>query len=107
MTLVAAPLWIQVALVAEALAVVWLTARFGWRGLAAGVAAAAAFWLLFGLGASWLVSRLEGGGAAADPVQLASGAALGAARLAVVAAPLVALAALLGLALRRLSPRKH
>jgi hypothetical protein len=99
------PLWLQTALVLEALAVAWLTWRFSWRGLVWGLVGAAAFWFLFGLAASYLVGRLEGG-RAAELSGLVPGAGLATLRLAQVAAPVVALGAALGLVLRRLSPRK-
>src|SRR5215207_6970035 len=61
------PLWLQAVLVAEGAAVGWLSWRFGWRGLAWSVFAAALVWLLLAFGASFLVSRLEGGGAPVLP----------------------------------------
>lgn len=100
MSLLTAPLWIQVALVAEALALAWLAWRFGWRGVVWGVVAGAAFWLLFGLIASYLVGRLEGGRAALLP-DILQGAVVGAARLSVVAAPLMLAGAAIGALLRR------
>ena len=105
MTFLDLPLWLQVALVAEALVVLWLTARFGWQGLAWSVLGAAAFWFVFGLGASFLVGRLEGG-KAAGLSGLVPGALLATLRLAQVGAPVVALGAAAGLVLRRLRPRK-
>jgi hypothetical protein len=106
MTFLDLPLWLQIALAAEALAVLWLTWRFGWRGLLWGLIGAVAFWFVFAFGASYLVGRLEGGGAA-RPSGLIAGAGLAAVRLGQVAAPVVALGAGLGLLLRRLSPRKR
>ena len=100
MTLLTAPLWIQVALVAEAAALAWLTWRFGWRGVLWGVAASLAFWFVLGFAASFLVSRLEGRGA--TPLSdIVTGAVLGALRVGLVALPLVALGALSGALLRR------
>jgi hypothetical protein len=91
-SLLAAPLWLQLALVAEGLAVAWLTARSGWRGLAAGGLATAAFWFVLALAASFLVGRLEGG-RAAEASGVLHGAALGAGRLAGAAWPLLLAAA--------------
>lgn len=105
MSLLHAPLWIQAALAAEALAVLWLTGRFGWRGLAAGVAASLAFWFLFGLFASYLVSRLEGGGAATLR-DLWPGAVLGSFRLGQASWPLLAVAAAAGGLLRWRAARR-
>lgn len=95
MSLLSAPLWIQVALLAEGAALAWLTWRFGWRGLVWGLAASLGFWFVLGFAASFLVSRLEGGGA--TPVgDILGGAVFGAGRVALVALPLVAAGALLG-----------
>jgi hypothetical protein len=105
MTFADLPLWLQAGLVAEALAVLWLTARFGARGLVWSGLAAVGFWFGFALLASWLVGRLEGG-RAADLSGVLSGAGLATLRLAPVGGPLVALAAVAGLGLRRLSRRK-
>ncbi|MGA0606953.1 hypothetical protein ACO2Q0_13240 [Phenylobacterium sp. VNQ135] len=106
MSLLTAPLWVQIALVAEALALAWLAWRFGWRGVLWGVAASVGFWFLLGLVASYLVGRLEGGRAALLP-DILSGAVLGAVRLALVAAPLVlAGAALGGVARRFIKPKR-
>lgn len=99
MSFLSAPLWIQVALAAEAAALAWLSWRFGWRGVAWGFAASLAFWFLLGLGASYLVSRLEGG-RAAELSGILSGALLGASRVALVALPLVAAGTLLGVLAR-------
>jgi hypothetical protein len=99
-TLFEAPLWIQVLVAAEASAVGWLTWRFAWRGLGWGLAAALAFWFVLGFSASFLISRLEGGGA--TPVSdLLAGAVIGMARVALIALPLTAAGALLGGLLRR------
>ena len=89
------PLWIQVAIAGEALALGYLTARFGWRGLLVGAAAAAAIWFLLGFSASFLVSRLEGGrpGVLSD---LLPGAILATLRLAQVAAPAIVAATVVG-----------
>jgi hypothetical protein len=99
------PLWIQVAIAGEALALGYLTGRFGWRGLLVGAAAAAAIWFLLGFSASFLVSRLEGGrpGVLSD---LLPGAALATLRLAQVASPLIVAAAVLGALVRWLSRRR-
>lgn len=103
--MLAAPAWLQTVLAAEALALAWLAWRFGGRGIVWGVAAAAASWLLFGLAASFLVSRLEGGGAPLWP-DIVRGAGEGAVRLAVAVLPLLLMAALGGLLLRRVVRRK-
>lgn len=99
MTLLTAPLWIQLVLVAEALALAWLTGRFGRAGFSVGVAAAAASWVLLALGASYLVGRLEGGGAAA-PSGVLQGAVSGTLRLAAIAWPLLLAAAAAGAVVR-------
>jgi hypothetical protein len=99
MSLLTAPLWLQVALAAEALAVLWLTARHGLRGLLAGLLGGVAFWFVLALAASWLVGRLEGG-AAAELSSLLPGALQATLRLGAAAAPLIALAALAGGVLR-------
>jgi hypothetical protein len=100
MTLLTAPLWLQVALAAEALAVLWLTARYGLRGLLAGLLGGIVFWFVLALAGSWLVGRLEGG-RAADLWSLLPGALQATVRLGAAAAPLIALAALAGGVLRR------
>lgn len=100
MSLIEAPLWIQVALAAEAGAIAWLTWRFGWRGAFAGLAASFVFWFLLGFVASYLIGRLEGG-RAAEITGVLHGAVLGAVRVGVVAAPLVLAGAVAGGLLRR------
>jgi hypothetical protein len=99
MSLLTAPLWLQVALAAQALAVVWLTARHGRRGLLAGLLGGIVFWFALALAGSWLVGRLEGG-APADLSSLLPGALEATVRLGAAAAPLIALAALVGGVLR-------
>lgn len=99
MTLLAAPLWIQLVIVAEALALAWLTGRFGRLGFSLGVIAAGASWLLLALGASFLVGRLEGGGAAQSSGVL-QGAVSGALRLGAIAWPLLAAGAAAGAVVR-------
>lgn len=101
MTLLDAPRWIQVALGGEALAVVWLTARFGWRGLGWSLAASAIFWFALGLVASFLVGRLEGG-RAANLAGVVAGAGLATFRLARLAWPWLVVGALVGGGLRYL-----
>ncbi|HEY8571261.1 hypothetical protein [Phenylobacterium sp.] len=105
MTILDMPLWLQMALMAEGLVVLWLTWRFGWRGLLWGLLGATTFWFVFGFAASFLVGRLEGG-KAQEVSGILSGAVIATVRLAPIAAPLVALGAAAGLLLRRLSPRK-
>lgn len=99
MTLLAAPLWIQLVIVAEALALAWLTGRFGRLGFSLGVIAAGASWLLLALGASFLVGRLEGGGAA-DPSGVLQGALSGTARLGAMSWPLLLAGAAAGAVVR-------
>jgi hypothetical protein len=98
-TLASAPLWIQVLLGAEAATLAWLVARFGWRGLGLGLAGALAFWFALGLGASFLVGRLEGGSASTS--DMLPGAVQATWRIAWISLPLIAAAALVGAALRR------
>lgn len=98
--MLAAPPWIQVLVAAEAAAMAWLTWRFAWRGLAWGLAAALAFWFVLGLSASYLVSRLEGGGAT-PLADILAGAVIGTGRAALIALPLTAAGAVLGGLLRR------
>jgi len=106
MSFLAAPLWIQAALLAEGGAIGWLVWRFGWRGLAWGLAASLGFWFVLGFAASYLVSRLEGGGA--TPLSdILAGAGAGAVRVGLVALPLIAGGALLGGAARAfLKPKR-
>ena len=99
MTLLTAPLWLQLVLVAEALALAWLAGRFGRMGFGVGVAAAAASWFLLALGASFLVGRLEGGGAAESSGVL-QGAFSGAVRLGSIAWPLLLAGAAAGAVVR-------
>ena len=100
MSVLAAPLWIQVLVAAEALALGWLVWRFAWRGFAWGLAGAVGFWFVLGFAASFLVSRLEGGGA--TPLSdILAGAVIGTGRAALLALPLTLAAALLGGLLRR------
>ncbi|HVI30826.1 hypothetical protein [Phenylobacterium sp.] len=99
MTLLTAPLWIQLVLVAEALALAWLAGRFGRMGFSVGVIAAAASWFLLALAASFLVGRLEGGGAAA-PSGVLQGALSGAMRLGAIAWPLLLAGAAAGAVVR-------
>lgn len=95
MSVLTVPPWIQVALVAAGVAIAWLTWRFGWRGLVWGLAASLGFWFVLGFVASFLVSRLEGGGA--TPVgDILGGAVFGAGRVALVALPLIAIGAAAG-----------
>ena len=104
MSLLTAPPWIVVLIVAEAIALLWLAWRFGWRGVLWGIVAALGSWLVAGLSVSLLVSRLDGGGGAPLPAfaaDLLAGAVFGVARLASAALPAVAGAAALGLLGRR------
>ncbi|WP_141653093.1 hypothetical protein [Phenylobacterium immobile] len=91
------PAWLWVMLGAEAAILGGLTWRFGLRGLGWGALGACAFWFVLSLGASFLVSRLEGG----RPGNLTPGALLAMARLGLLAAPLSAVAATAGLIVRR------
>jgi hypothetical protein len=100
-TLLTAPGWILVLIAAEALALALLAWRFGWRGVLWGAAAGLAFWFALGFSASFLVSRLEGGGAT-PPSHILAGAVTGTLRAAAAALPALAAAALLGLMVRRL-----
>jgi hypothetical protein len=94
-----APLWLQLALTAEALALAWLTARHGRSGFGLGLLASVAFWFLLAAAASFLVGRLEGG-RAADASGVLQGALAGFGRLAAVAWPLAAAGALVGAVVR-------
>lgn len=106
MSLLTAPLWIQAALLAEGAAMAWLAWRFGTRGVAWGLVAGLAFWFVLGLAASFLVSRLEGGGA--TPVgDILQGAVVGAGRVALAALPPVAAGALAGGLARAFIKPKH
>ncbi|WP_374468324.1 hypothetical protein [Phenylobacterium sp.] len=105
MTLLTAPLWLQLALVGEALALAWLTARFGRGGLLVGLAASLAFWFVLAFGAAFLVGRLEGGRAAGLDSAL-QGALAGAGRLALVAWPLLVAGAAAGAAVRLRAPQR-
>lgn len=99
MNLLTAPLWIQLVIVAEALALAWLVGRFGRIGFGVGVVAAAASWVLLALAASFLVGRLEGGGAA-DPSGVLQGALAGALGLGAAAWPLLVAGAAAGAVVR-------
>ncbi len=101
MSVLDAPVWLQVIIAAECLALAWLTFRFGLAGLLAGLAAAGASWFVVAFGASWLVGRLEGAG----PLglrDLVVGSALATLRLAEAAGPGLALAAVVGRLARRI-----
>jgi hypothetical protein len=106
MSFLDAPVWLQVVIAAESLALAWLTYRFGSAGLLAGFLAAGASWFVVAFGASWLVGRLEGAGplGARD---LIVGSALATLRLAEAAGLVLALGVVVGAAARRLksSPR--
>jgi hypothetical protein len=106
LSLLAAPLWIQLALTAEALALVWLVARFGRGGLMWGLAAGLGFWFVLGLGGSFLVGRLEGG-APPGPGELLQGAVAATVRLGLVAWPLLLAGLAAGAALRWASRRRR
>lgn len=97
MTLPDLPTWLWIALALESAALGVVAWRAGVRGLAWGAAAACAFWFALSLGASFLVSRLEGG----EPGDLLPGALLAMARLTLLAAPMAAVAAAAGLLARR------
>ncbi len=99
MNLLSAPLWVQVALVAEALAVAWLTGRFGRRGLVWATLGSLVFWFLLAFVASWFVGRLEGG-KAQEMSGILSGAVIATGRLALVAWPLLVAGAAAGAAVR-------
>lgn len=105
MSLLDAPLWLQVALGLNALVVAGLVARRGWHGLGWSIGGSVAFWLILGLGASMLVSRMEGGrpGLLTD---LVPGAFLALLRLAAIAWPLVLAAAAAGAMVRWVSRRR-
>lgn len=105
MSLLAAPLWLQVLIVAEAAVIAWLVWRFGWRGLLWGLAVGLAFWFLLGLVGSFLISRLEGTGTI-PPGEWFTGAVHGAGAAAQAALGPTVLGALLGALLRRLRKPK-
>lgn len=99
MMLLEAPLWLQALLAAEAVALGWLTARFGWRGAVVGLVAGLLFWLALGFFGSFLVSRLEGGQPGGVLVIL-HGALIGTLRVGQMASPLLAAALVVGAVLR-------
>jgi hypothetical protein len=99
MMLLEAPIWLQAILAAEAVALGWLTARFGWRGAAVGVVAGLLFWLVLGFAGSFLISRLEGGQPGGALVIL-KGAMIGTLRLAEAGSPLLMPGLLVGGMLR-------
>jgi hypothetical protein len=99
MMLLEAPFWLQAALVSEAVAVAWLTARFGWRGAVVGVVAGLLFWLALGFFGSFLISRLEGG-RPGGPLVILKGALLGTIQIGLVSTPLLAAALAVGGLLR-------
>jgi hypothetical protein len=99
MMLLEAPFWLQALLVAQAVVLAWLTARFGWRGAVVGVVAGLAFWLALGFFGSLLISRLEGGRPGGALVIL-KGALIGTLRIGQAASPLLAVALAVGGVLR-------
>lgn len=99
MMLLEAPFWLQAVLAAEAVALAWLTARFGWRGAVVGIVAGLLFWLALGFFGSFLVSRLEGGRPGGALVIL-KGALIGTLRVGQAASPLLAAALAVGGLLR-------
>lgn len=98
------PPLLQAALGAAALLVAGLTAWRGVRGLCVAVGASLGVFLAFSLGASFLVGRLEGGGATLRDMVPGAFAAL--VRLAVIWLPLAAAGALAGWAGRWFRSRK-
>ena len=100
----ALPEFVQVALVVAGLLLAWLTARFGWRGLLLGAGGALAAFAVLALGASFLVSRLEGGTAEAS--DMVPGALYATLRLAVIWAPFALCAAVVGGAIRAWRARR-